>query len=821
MSPASDAQHARVAWTVGLVSAALLGFEIALMRILLVGGWHHFAFLVISMVMLGLGVSGTVLCLGRDHVMPRAAGALWVLTLATAASMPLCTQLAQLIPVEARMVPAMVWRQLGCWLGYWALLTIPFFFGGAAVGLGLMMARQRVGAVYAANLVGSAAGGMFATIMMHFMPAEWLPVTMGAFALAGSACLGPWRRCLAGVLLCGVIVSSFLWMSVPHIQPDPDKYSAYLQRLERQGTAHRIAVTCGPRSLVEAYESEAFHELPFVAVGALPPPMSAVTIDGHWAASVLDISDADEAEIMDRSMMAFAYVLAPAHPRVLLLGERGGANIWLARRRSASAITVVQPDANLLGMLRGPLSERGGSVLEQETVQVISAECRHFVDHHSQRFDVIQLAAFEGSAAGSGGMGGLTQDHMVTVEGIAAGLECLTSRGVLFVCRGMQTPPRDNLKLLATFVEALRCRGVSRPEEHVAIVRDYLAVCTVVTASPLEAAQVERIRRACVEHELTPVWFPGIRADELNHPDELPTAPDGQGDWYNYGARRLFSSEAEEFVEQWSFAIRPATDDRPFFFDFCKLRAVQELREAFGGAWVTRIELAFPLVLAAAVFVGLVGAGLTLLPLALARTATTLTHRAPTAAYFAALGLAYLLVEMTFLSRLTLLIGDPVQAAAVTICTFLLASGLGSLTAQRWAFTSRGSRIAVFAALLIVGGVELTVLHAVALAAGSWPLAARWVVAAMMSAPLAYLMGFPMPIGLARLDRARPPLVPWAWGVNGFASVLAAPLATILGMTWGFSAAGASALMLYLAAALLLRRLPGTPPEGPPVSAKA
>jgi hypothetical protein len=177
-------------------------------------------------------------------------------------------------------------------------------------------------------------------------------------------------------------------------------------------------------------------------------------------------------------------------------------------------------------------------------VRVVVAEPRHFVDHASERYDLIQLVTLEGSAAGTGGIGGLGQDHLITVEGISACQRRLTDEGVLFACRGIQTPPRDNVKLLATFVEALRHNAVSVPEQHVVIVRDYLAVCTVVKMSPWTPQQVAWIRKVCAERELTPVWFPGIRLDELNHPDALPQPPGERGDWYYHAAQRLFSPDA-------------------------------------------------------------------------------------------------------------------------------------------------------------------------------------------------------------------------------------------------------------------------------------
>ncbi len=112
--------------------------------------------------------------------------------------------------------------------------------------------------------------------------------------------------------------------------------------------------------------------------------------------------------------------------------------------------------------------------------------------------------------------------------------------------------------------------------------------------------------------------------------------------------------------------------------------------------------------------------------------------------------------------------------------------------------------------MVVVGMVELLVLGRLPTAVGFLPMFGRCAVAILVVAPLAVLMGLPMPLALSRLERAQPALIPWAWGINGFASVLAAPLATVIGMTWGFTAAGAAALALYVIAAAVFARLPAT-----------
>lgn len=805
-------------WAVVWLSAAVLGFEISLMRVLLVASWHHFAFVVIGVALLGFGASGTALSLCRAWVLPRGDRILFVLCLATAVSMPVCAALAQYLPIEARFLPAVYWRQVGCWLAYWAILTVPFFLGASAIGLMLMLAGARVAGVYAGNLIGSAVGAVLATALMYLLPPQWLAPAMGGIGLiaASGPTHGAGKARVGAILAAATLLTGWLWLDPPRVRVDPYKYGAYVQRLQRQGEAERLAVAYGPRAVVEAYRSRAFHDLPFLSGSTSPPQMLSLVTDGHRAGSVLRIADPADAAVMEQTLMAFGYAAAPTRPHVLLLGETGGANVWLALRRGAARIDVVQPDARLLSLMRGPLASLGGAVLDRPGVRTVAAQPRHFVDNADGRFDVIQLAGLQSSAAGSGGMGGLGQDHLITIQGIASCLRLLADDGVLFVCRGIQTPARDNLKLLATFIAAMREIGVTTPERHLVIVRDFQAVCTLVKASPWTTGQIDRIRRSCIQRNLTPVWFQGIRPDELNRPDVLPGPPAGDGDWYYYAATQLFSPAAEQFIDDWTFDIRPPTDDRPFFADFCKLRSIGAMRRAFGDLWLTRVEMGFLFVVAAAVAIAVVGAALTILPLAVLQRKAAVGGRAVTVGYFASIGLAYLLLEMTFLSRVTHLIGDPVLAAAVTIAAFLLFSGLGSLTAQRLAHRYEGSSIRgtgsqvplVMVTLVVVGVVVLFGIGPLSAMAGAWPTLARCLLAVLAIAPLGYLMGFPMPTALARLQRGAPALIPWSWGINGFASVLAGPLATALGMTWGFSIAGVAALALYLAAAALFRHLP-------------
>ncbi|UCH85600.1 MAG: hypothetical protein JSW50_07925 [Candidatus Latescibacterota bacterium] len=820
--PTTAIKHSRYLLPTFAVSCGLIGFEISLMRVLLYASWHHFAFLVISIVLLGFGASGTVLSFCRSWLLRRVDLAFAVLILATAVSMPVSIQLLRHIPAEARFVPALAVEQSLHWLLYWALLFVPFLLGASAIGLALIAAGTRLPTVYAANLTGSALGAVIAPLAMYTVAPAWLGAVMGVVTLCGFFGYAnnwrPHRIAVAGITV--ALMSLWLNADRPQIRVDPFKYQSYVDRVvESDSSVARTALAYGPRAVVAVYEGHVFHELAFLAVGANPPPMLAVLMDGHWAGSVLNVPDEGSAAAVDNTLMAIPYSFVAAEPHVLLLGETGGANIWLAARQRATAIDVVQPCRELDDLLRGAAYENGGRVLDLENVETMVAEPRHYVEHTSASYDLIQLAGLESWAVETGGVTGLRQNNLVTIESLSACMERLTPGGILSVCRVVQTPPRDNVKLLATLVEALDRMGIEDPAQHVVVLRDFLAVCIMVKSTPWASEEIDRIRTVCSNRELTPVYFAGIRDDELNTPDKLPGPPQAPGDWLHHAATMLVSSnplEAQEFLNKWPFDVRPPTDDRPFFDNFCKLESIGVLKKAFGDLWLTRTELSLVFVLAAMVLITLFGVLFTIVPLLGVRGIRVASGRFAASVYFMCIGLGYLMIEMVMLSRLIHLVGDPVVAGAVTIAGFLLFSGLGSLTAQRLIAVTAGDirtvrrrrwrthgKHGLLLALVPLGAVVLWMLEITIVAGGQFALTWRIVLALLLIGPVGFLMGFPMPLGLHSIHQRAPVLVPWAWGINGFASVLAPVLATAVGMLAGFRAAGIIALVFYLAAALL------------------
>jgi len=175
------------------------------------------------------------------------------------------------------------------------------------------------------------------------------------------------------------------------------------------------------------------------------------------------------------------------------------------------------------------------------------------------------------------------------------------------------------------------------------------------------------------------------------------------------------------------------------------------------------------------------------------------------AGYFTALGLAYMLVELTFLKVGILVLGDAILAAGLAIGSFSFFSGIGSAVSGRWESERTMQRVFAGIAVCVVAGFVVLSAGAGSLLARGWEVRAAAFVAAL--APAAFLMGIPFPAAISRLAAAGGSAIPFAWAVNGFFSVAGASLASIGALWLGFRWTVGIGALLYFMAGLLYRRV--------------
>ena len=265
--------------------------------------------------------------------------------------------------------------------------------------------------------------------------------------------------------------------------------------------------------------------------------------------------------------------------------------------------------------------------------------------------------------------------------------------------------------------------------------------------------------------------------------------------------RSLLGTNRADFVAAYPFDITPATDDRPYFFQFFRwssLPKVLRLRDVGGLSF---FEWGYPVLVMTLLQAVLASAVLIVTPLVLNADRRRAMSEVGgwVVGYFGLLGFAFMFVEMAFIARLTLFLHHPVHAAAAVLSSMLVFAGLGSHVSARLAERFGPARVIRDAALLLVGLIlaYVTVLPALFTACLGWPLAGRFLLALLVLAPMALLMGMPLPLGLTQLTRIQVNAVPWAWCVNGCASVVSAVGGTLAAVHLGFSTVVVAAALAY------------------------
>ncbi|MGH7557984.1 MAG: hypothetical protein ACREMD_09485 [Gemmatimonadota bacterium] len=790
--------------SLALLSAAVLAYEVTLVHVFSIIHWSHFAALVIGLALLGFGASGSVVTVARRRRLAGRERSAYVIAVALAAlTFGPAYRLAATIPFDAFELIA-VPRQF-LYLGVtWIVLGVPFFFAGAAVALSFLIAPERIGRVYAANLAGSGAGSLLGLALVAWLPAARLPAAVGIVAGISLLPILAWHgsRLARWVLVPAVMAGTLAFLPPPPVPMSSYKEeSLALELPEARVTARRA----GPLGRLDVVAAPALRYLPgtSLALDRPVPPRPVLYLNGEPLGP--RTLAADTALLRQTTGgSAFAIGGDPAS-NVLVLGLGGGSAIHLARASGADTITVVDHDRRIDPLL-------APETLGPE-VHRVAMSARAFLHATDRRYDRILVAEMGSLHGAAGGMAAAGASYLFTVQGMADLWEALDPDGILAITRWAIQPPREIPRLLATVRTVLDGEGVAAGP-RVALLRSWGAVTLLVSRRPFAPAEVARLRGWAEARSFDIAWTPGVPEAAANRFNIL------EPDWYRAAAEGLLGPRPGRFLQQYPFEVDPVTDEAPFYFHFLPLDRLLELWRTGGRLALPYFEwglVAQVLILVQAIPIA---AALILLPLLfLPRNGGLPSPRTPLPGrpgegggslflYFALLGLAFMLLEVSSIQRLVLFLADPVYATAVVLAAFLVFAGLGSLVSHRLANTSRPLSpwfpflaIAVLAPLTYVGGLALWEMFA------ATPLPMRMALALGLLAPVAFLMGMPFPLGLQRVADRRPDWIPWCWGVNGFLSVIGAAAAPLVALGAGFRGVVLIAGGLYLLAGWVFQRL--------------
>jgi spermidine synthase len=804
-----------------MVSAAMLAFEIILTRLFAVTQWHHFAFISVSVALLGLGASGTWLALyplERDrhllqcHTAEERDRTLLERLAAAAGLFAIGILLAYLamnhVPFDSY---RLAWerRQLLYLALYYAALVVPFFFAGLCVGLALAAWPRRANAIYAANLAGSAMGSLVILAAIPLLGGPGAVLSASALSMLAAAvftigagtrrALSRAYRCLpVSLSLCCLLSAGCCLLLLVLSLRTPRLFELRLSPYKTLSTSMllpdaRLAFSrWNAFSRVDVVESTAIHSAPGLSLsfsGQLPRQLG-LMVDGGNLSPITCIADPADGLFLSHLPTALPYLLRP-QARALLIEPRGGLDLLVALHGGASSVVALESNPLVVQAVRQASAGCGATPYDDQRVAVVLEEARSYLRRSAERYDIVLLSLSDTYQPVISGAYSLSESYAYTLEAVRDYMDHLREDGLLVITRWIQSPPSEELRACALLAEVLQRAAVGDPSERVVAFRTWSTATILAKRTPFRSEEITQLKEFCTEHSFDLIYYPGITAAETNRYNVLPDTLH-----YDTFHRVLVSESRQDLLRSYPYEVSPPSDDRPFFFHYFKwgqtqaiLQRLGKTFQPFGGSGF----LILVALLALAVALSLV---LILLPLVVrGRQDSSVTNlNLSLLLYFSLLGLGYLFVEMPLLQQFILFVGQPTYSFSLVLFSILFFSGLGSLVAAhlplRWSLP-----------MLVVTTLAypLLISRLFAYAIG-WPLPWRVLVAVLSLGPVGFLLGQPLPGGIRLLGERASQGMPGAWAVNGCASVLGSILAVLGAVTWGFSRVLAAGALTYLLA---------------------
>jgi hypothetical protein len=807
-----------------LLSAAGLTFQVNLIRLFSVSQFYHFAFMIVSIAMLGYGASGTILAISKRLIQSTPNKNLSLLALATSGSILGSYLLINWLPFDSFSI---AWDSKQIWILvlHYGALASPFFFSGMVVGSLLAAYPQQSGQLYAVNMLGSALGCLGALLAPSLVDGEGVvTLSCGMAALAAMVFLSDWWKnysqsairspywrskiSLFGQLLVVFVLLVFAiwdfgvraggqtgagWLA---LRLSPYKSLSYALQVPGAELDYQ---RWNSFSRVDLVRSPSIHSYPGLSYRYLQPLPRAdgLTVDGDDLTPIID--PIDDQEFTGFLPAAVVFHLRPG-AKSLILEPRGGSDILVARAQGSSSITVVESNQLIVSAAE--------KVYKDPRLQLSVEAGRSYLRRINEKYDVIIFSLTSSYHPVRSGAYSLAEDYRYTVEAFEEALTHLKPDGILLVTRWLQTPPSESLRTFALAVTAIE-RTSGDAKAQVVAFRGYNTATLLVKNSPFTFGELHQLREFTGERAYDLIYVPGIRPQETNIYNILPETV-----YYQAFTDLLNAPSRADYYNSYEFNVRPPTDDRPFFGHFYKWSQTGTILAEMGKTWQPFGGAGYFVVLALLILAVLMATVLILLPAAvLGQARNTAPPSQLYLLYFCLIGFAYMLVEIPLIQRFILFLEHPAYAVTAVIFSLLAFSALGSLCSDRF---SVKLALGMLVSLLLAASWLLPWFFRIAL---GLPLLMRLVITAFLIAPAGFLMGVPFPGGIRKMlkETQRSSLIPWIWAANGSASVVSSVLAALLALSIGFDWVLRIGALFYAGAWLAInlgeRQAPVSPPH--------
>ena len=817
--------------SLGLISASALSYEILLMRLFSIIQWHHFSYMIISLALLGYGISGTLVALLQKTLKRHFQMTYPLLLFLFSISSFCCFLLAQSLPFNPETI---LWdsQQIGYLLGIFLLLSIPFVLAASAICLLFIQYPEQIAKIYGVDLLGAGLGSMGMIVLLFYIfPMTALQLISLSGILATMIAIQEihqlsiktfWlnNRVKASVLftiLTGLVFinSSSYWQ----LQISP--YKDLSKTLNISGT-QIIKQQSSPLGLLSVVESPQipFRFAPGLSLYNTQEPLQQLGLFSD-AANMTAIThypdNLQKLSYLDQLTSALPYHLNNIQ-QLLIVGSGGGSDILQALFHNTERIDALELNPQIINLLSHEFAQYSGNIYLQDNIKVYAEDVRGFLSRttvdeqqktDNSRYDLIQISLMDSFNASASGLYALHESYLYTVEALQTYLQHLNPGGYLAISRWVKTPPRDAIKMFATAVKALEQSGIQAAAQHIVLIRGWQTSTLVLKKNPFNQTEITQLKQFCQQRAFDVVWYPGIESIETNQFNHF------RQPWFYQAVKALLSDSDQQFLKSYKYNVSPATDDKPFFHQFFKWSVLAELLSLGEQGGYALVEMGYIILFVTLIFATFSSIILILLPLLVFhfRSKTkeefflAISGRIRLFIYFFAIGLAFLFIEIAMMQKFILFLHHPIYAIPVVLITIIIFSGVGSICNKQLQLHCSSQRLLLgsIMSLFFLGLIYSFFLDTFFSQMTVYPIALKIILSFLLIAPLAFTMGMPFPLALSRIASSSSTYIPWAWGINGCASVISAVLASLLAIHFGFTLLIHFALALYLLALLTFK----------------
>ncbi|MBN2569690.1 MAG: hypothetical protein JXB42_09710, partial [Deltaproteobacteria bacterium] len=671
----------------------------------------------------------------------------------------------------------------------------PFFLGALTIGTGFTVFTGDIHRIYFSNLTGSGFGAFIVLLsVFHLGPSELiLIISLITVGTTLPLCVTRMRVIVSFIFICAVVV---LYGALLYEIPVALNDFKDLAQAEKLKGAKREAQVFGSLGLITVVDSPAYHYLPDLSLNC-PDPLprqKGLFLDGNRVGAISRFSgDIDSLHFMNCRTVSLPYKLLEK-PRVLIIGGGGGTEVLNARYHGARAISVAEINRDIIHLMRERYGQFSKGIYDGDRITVFPEDGRGYLERTDDLYDLIHINLPGSMGILSAGAYSLNENYIFTVEALETCLNHLSPGGMILLSSGIESPPREGVKILAMAIQALEVTGESEASQSLLMIRSWQAATLLIKKGVFGIEEIRSTREFCRERFFDLCYYPMMKEGEANKFNRMDE------NYFYRAAEMLLSGKKEEFYDAYPFYIRPATDDRPFFSYFFKKTILNRYLGDEGRTIIPFVDWGYILVWLSLLAVVPASLILILAPLPFAmRFSRTMI---PIFLYFGSLGLAYIFLEMALLQHFIRYLHSPVFSASVVVSSFLVYSGIGSIIGGKMWQAKGRHMVFTVTVIFLVGLLYLQWGDYLFAPLSRLPLWMRMLACSIMIAPIALPMGMPFPSGLSLLGGVRQNLIPWAWGINGFFSVIGATTAVIIAVSYGFKAVILSALCLYILAGI-------------------